>query len=103
MGGEEGGLFILSTFDGGRGGGLIYFKHVWWGERRGGLFILSTFDGGGGGEEGGLFISSTFDGGRGGGLIFFIDDNGIDSPRRTWTLRGKAQITEVGSHAVEDP
>ena len=73
---------------GGKEGGLIYFKHVWWG---------------GGGEEGGLFISSTFDGGRGGGLIFFIDDNGIDSPRRTWTLRGKAQITEVGSHAVEDP
>ena len=37
MGGEEegGGLFILSKFDGGRGGGLIYFKHVWWGERRG--------------------------------------------------------------------
>ena len=52
MGGEEGGLFILSTFDGGRGGG-------------------------------GLFILSTFDGGRGRGLIFFIDDNGIDSPRRT--------------------
>ena len=47
MGGEEGGLFILSTFDGGGlfilstfdggrgGGGIIYFKHVWGGERRG--------------------------------------------------------------------